>query len=67
MRCWASSDRERRVLRLRFGLTGGEPQTLQEIGDEFQVTRERIRQIERNALQNLRVWSDLGELHELLV
>ncbi len=45
--------RERRVLELRFGLGGGTPKTLDEIGDELEVSRERARQIERDALAQL--------------
>jgi RNA polymerase primary sigma factor len=48
------SDREQRVLELRFGLNGGRPQTLDEVGREFSVTRERVRQIEAKALSKLR-------------
>jgi RNA polymerase primary sigma factor len=47
------SDRERRVLELRFGLNGEQPQTLDEVGLAFQVTRERIRQIETSGLRKL--------------
>jgi RNA polymerase primary sigma factor len=46
--------RERRVLELRFGLKDGRPRTLEEVGKEFNVTRERIRQIESKALKRLR-------------
>ena len=46
--------RERRVLQLRFGLDGGRSRTLEEVGREFGVTRERIRQIEAKALRRLR-------------
>ena len=46
--------REERVLTLRFGLDDGQPRTLEELGREFNVTRERIRQIEAKALRNLR-------------
>jgi RNA polymerase primary sigma factor len=46
--------RERRVLQLRFGLEDGRARTLDEIGKEFNVTRERIRQIEAKALRKLR-------------
>ena len=46
--------REERVLRLRFGLEDGRPRTLEEVGREFAVTRERIRQIEAKALRKLR-------------
>jgi len=48
------SDRERRVLQLRFGLEDGRSRTLEEVGREFGVTRERIRQIEAKALRKLR-------------
>ena len=48
------NDRERDVLKLRFGLQDGRPRTLEEVGKEFNVTRERIRQIEAKALRKLR-------------
>ena len=48
------SSRERRVLQLRFGLDDGRSRTLEEVGREFSVTRERIRQIEAKALRKLR-------------
>ena len=60
------SMRERRVLELRFGLTDGRPRTLEEIGGELNLTRERIRQIERKALGTLRGDSYVAELRELL-
>lgn len=47
-------DREKRVLQLRFGLIDGTPRTLEEVGKEFDVTRERIRQIEAKALRKLK-------------
>lgn len=47
-------DRERQVIVLRFGLEDGHPRTLEEVGKEFKVTRERIRQIEAKALRKLR-------------
>ena len=46
--------REAKVLRLRFGLDDGKARTLEEVGKEFDVTRERIRQIEAKALRKLR-------------
>ena len=46
-------DRERKVIELRFGLSGDQPQTLEEVGRAFGVTRERIRQIENNTLKKL--------------
>jgi RNA polymerase primary sigma factor len=46
--------RERKVLELRFGLEDGRSRTLEEVGREFSVTRERIRQIEAKALRKLR-------------
>ena len=49
------SEREAQVLRMRFGLDGGTERTLAEIGASFQLTRERIRQIETQALRKLRV------------
>lgn len=52
------TERERKVLELRFGLRGGEIRTLEEVGEEFQVTRERIRQIEAKALKKLRDYLD---------
>ena len=48
------SEREQRVLELRFGLIGDRPRTLEEVGQEFRLTRERIRQIEAKALSKLR-------------
>jgi RNA polymerase primary sigma factor len=46
-------ERERQVIELRFGLSGEQPRTLEEVGREFGVTRERIRQIENNTLKKL--------------
>ena len=48
------SPRERKVIRLRFGLEDGRAHTLEEVGREFNVTRERIRQIEAKALRRLK-------------
>ena len=47
-------EREREILKLRFGLDRGEPRTLEEVGEHFQLTRERIRQIEARAMSKLR-------------
>jgi RNA polymerase sigma factor (sigma-70 family) len=60
------TDRERKVLALRFGLMTGEPQTLEEVGREFALTRERIRQIEAKALSKLRHPSNPGELRDMV-
>ena len=57
--------REAEVLRLRFGLRDGTPQTLEEVGKEFNVTRERIRQIEAKALRKLRHPSRSKHLKDL--
>jgi RNA polymerase primary sigma factor len=48
------TERERRVLELRFGIGDGSPRTLDEVGRQFRVTRERIRQIEAKALRKMR-------------
>ncbi len=48
------SERERKIIELRFGLADGRPRTLEEVGQEFGVTRERIRQIESKTLSKLR-------------
>ena len=58
--------REEQVLRMRFGLTDGKPQTLEEVGKEFDVTRERIRQIESKALRKLRHPSRSKKLRDFL-
>jgi RNA polymerase sigma factor (sigma-70 family) len=60
------SDRERKVLALRFGLVTGEPRTLEEVGKEFNLTRERIRQIEAKALSKLRHPSTPGKLRDMV-
>ncbi|MCL2036482.1 MAG: RNA polymerase sigma factor RpoD [Oscillospiraceae bacterium] len=60
------TDREERVLRLRFGLVDGRMRTLEEVGKEFQVTRERIRQIEAKALRKLRHPSRSKRLRDFL-
>lgn len=60
------SDREKKVLMLRFGLEDGRPRTLEEVGKEFNVTRERIRQIEAKALRKLRHPSRSKKLRDYL-
>jgi len=60
------TDREAKVLRLRFGLEDGRPRTLEEVGKEFEVTRERIRQIEAKALRKLRHPSRSKKLKDFL-
>jgi len=60
------TDRERKVLQLRFGLDDGRSRTLEEVGKEFNVTRERIRQIEAKALRKLRHPSRSRKLKEYL-
>lgn len=60
------TDREEKVLRLRFGLVDGRPRTLEEVGKEFNVTRERIRQIEAKALRKLRHPSRSKKLKDFL-
>jgi len=62
----ALSDREARVLEMRFGLEGGKPMTLEEVGRKFGVTRERIRQIEAKALRKLRHPSKRKRLQDFL-
>ncbi len=60
------SDREQKIIKLRFGLDGGRPHTLEEVGAEFAVTRERIRQIEAKALVKLRRNHDTEKLRDFL-
>ena len=59
-------ERERQILRLRYGLDRGEPRTLEEVGAALNLTRERIRQIERSALAKLRQPSALNSARDLL-
>ena len=60
------TEREERVLRLRFGMDDGKARTLEEVGKEFNVTRERIRQIEAKALRKLRQRSRSGKLRDYI-
>jgi RNA polymerase primary sigma factor len=60
------SPREQRIIQLRFGLSDGHPRTLEEVGREFGVTRERIRQIESKTLAKLRHPSRAQMLREFL-
>lgn len=60
------SEREQKILKMRFGLENGKSHTLEEVGQEFAVTRERIRQIEAKALAKLRKHKDAKKLHEYL-
>ena len=59
------SSRERQVLELRYGLDGQHPRTLDEVGRAFNVTRERIRQIENQSLKKLRALADAAKLREV--
>jgi RNA polymerase primary sigma factor len=58
-------DRERRVLELRYGLDGGRPRTLEEVGVIFNVTRERVRQIENQSLRKLAALAEAQQLREV--
>ena len=60
------SEREQKVLELRFGLVDGSSRTLEEVGRQFQVTRERIRQIEAKALRKMRHPTRIRQLHGFL-
>jgi RNA polymerase primary sigma factor len=60
------TEREQKIIRLRFGLEDGKNYTLEEVGQEFSVTRERIRQIEAKALAKLRKHKDAKKLHDYL-
>ena len=60
------NEREQKVLKLRFGLEDGRARTLEEVGKEFDVTRERIRQIEAKALRKLRHPSRSKKLRDYL-
>jgi len=60
------TERESKVLQMRFGLNGSKPLTLEEVGKNFGVTRERIRQIESKALRKLRHPSRKKKLQDFL-
>ncbi len=62
----ALTEREQKILKLRFGLQDGKSHTLEEVGQEFSVTRERIRQIEAKALAKLRKHRDAKKLHDYI-
>jgi RNA polymerase primary sigma factor len=62
----ALTEREQKILKLRFGLEDGKSHTLEEVGQEFHVTRERIRQIEAKALAKLRKHRDAKKLHDYI-
>jgi RNA polymerase primary sigma factor len=61
----ALSERERKVLELRYGLDGQQPRTLDEVGRAFNVTRERIRQIEHQGLKKLRALADAARVRDV--
>ena len=61
----ALSERERKVLELRYGLDGQQPRTLDEVGRAFNVTRERIRQIEHQGLKKLRALADSQRVRDV--
>ena len=58
--------RERKVIELRFGLRGEQPRTLEEVGERFGVTRERIRQVEAKTLNRLKNYREAQGLRDLL-
>ncbi len=58
------TNREQRVLQLRFGLEDGRSRTLEEVGREFNVTRERIRQIEAKALEKIQAHPGISKLRD---
>jgi len=58
--------RERKILKLRFGLYNSHPKTLEEVGREFGITRERIRQIEKKALGKLRNLNKINSFKDYL-
>jgi len=60
----ALSRREREVIEMRYGITGGRPLTLEEVGRAFKITRERVRQIENRTLRKLQALPDAQQLRE---
>ncbi len=62
----ALTQRERRVIELRFGLRDGRPRTLEEVGREFDLSRERVRQIEAKTLAKLRSFRNSQDLRDAL-
>ncbi len=60
------SEREQKIIKMRFGLENGKSHTLEEVGQEFAVTRERIRQIEAKALAKIRKHKDARKLYEYI-
>jgi RNA polymerase primary sigma factor len=60
----ALSSRERQVIEMRYGITGARPLTLEEVGREFSITRERVRQIENRTLRKLQALPDAQRLRE---
>jgi RNA polymerase primary sigma factor len=56
------TEKEARVIKMRFGIGGAEPMTLEQVGEVFGVTRERVRQIESKALRKLRASPQMQEL-----
>ena len=62
----ALTQRERRIIELRFGIAGGHPHTLEEVGEKFGITRERIRQIEAKTIAKLRSYRECQQLRECL-
>ena len=62
----ALPQREREVIEMRFGLTGGRPRTLEEVGRAFNVTRERIRQIENHTLKKLESLPEAQRLRDVV-
>ena len=59
-------DREKKIIKMRFGIGGGRPHTLEEVGVEFAVTRERIRQIESKTLNKLKRNAEIQKMYEYL-